>query len=86
MKQRHWRENPVRRQGLAKRLRLAEDRLRRIVETSDRRGYTGMVGSRGAFTDDPLYRAAMKRYDEAFDGFFKDIGRRKAATKHRTTR
>lgn len=78
--------NKLKLQGLAKRLRLAESRLYKIVNTADRRGYTGMVRSRGAFTDDPIYRKAMRHYDKAFEDLHRATQRARRKTKTRGSR
>ena len=45
------------------RLKRVEYNLQRAMEQADRRGYTGMVRSKGSLFDDPRVKALMKKRD-----------------------
>lgn len=42
-------------------------RLYRAMSAADRRGYTGMVNSKGGLFDDPRVKAVKRRYDHVID-------------------
>lgn len=44
-------------------LRSVEKRLERAMSHADRRGYTGMVRSKGGLFDDPRVKALMRKRD-----------------------
>jgi hypothetical protein len=60
-----------RRYGLARVRSVARiaHTLEKAMRGADRRGYTGMVGSKGGLFDDPRVKAAMRAYDKALGRF-----------------
>ncbi len=44
-------------------LTRARQKMMDAMTAADRRGYTGLVGSKGGLFDDPDVKAAMKAYD-----------------------
>jgi hypothetical protein len=42
-------------------------RLYRAMNAADRRGYTGMLHSKGGLFDDPRVKAIKRRYDHVID-------------------
>ncbi len=73
-------------EALRLRFKRAEARLIKLVDTAGRRGYTGMVGSRGGFLDDPLYRKAMRQYDRTLADYHRASDRVRRRTKTRSSR
>lgn len=49
--------------GCRKKLKRVEQNLVRAIEAADRRGYTGMMKSRGGFVDDPRVKSLMRKRD-----------------------
>jgi hypothetical protein len=45
------------------RLKRVEYNLLRAMEQADRRGYTGMIRSKGSLFDDPRVKSLMKKRD-----------------------
>ncbi len=45
------------------RLRSIEANLLRAIKSADKRGYTGMLRSKGALFDDPKVKALMRKRD-----------------------
>lgn len=45
----------------------AQKRLYRAMTAADRKGYTGMVGSKGSLFDEPRVQAAKRNYDHILD-------------------
>lgn len=45
------------------RLRSIESNLLRAIKSADKRGYTGMLRSKGGLADDPVVKALMRKRD-----------------------
>lgn len=68
------------------RMRVAERRVLKAIESADRRGYTGYMNSRGGLSDDPLWIKAMRRYNKTMLDYQKARVKARRKTKTRGSR